>query len=186
MSVQTDSFITATAAEADDRAVPGHWGMRDLASLEGMKRHGGHVLHAVDPSQIEQHFDIAADEWIRQGPGSGYGVKKAAENVAAHIEMAAKVEGAPQGVITHSVHVATSSRNTAKRAEEIAALAKQVQAAGAAEEARPLFEELNEKVSQLLAGVDANADGRVGWQEGEGGLDTVQQHMNLMLGSIGR
>ena len=167
-------FLPVAMADAQTAAQHAGLGMRDLASLEGMKRHGGHVLHAVDPSQIEQ------------GPGSGYGVKKAAENVAAHIEMAAKVEGAPQGVITHSVHVATSARNTTKRAEEIAALAKQVQAAGAAEEARPLFEELNEKVSQLLAGVDANADGRVGWQEGEGGLDTVQQHMNLMLGSSGR
>ena len=167
-------FLPLAIVDAQTAAQHSAFGMRDLANLDGMKLHAGHVLHAMDPSEIER------------GPGSGYGLKKAAENAAVHIELAAKVEGAPQGVITHSVHVATSSRNTARRAEEIAALAKRVQAAGTAEEAGSLFEELDVKVSQLLAGVDANGDGRVGWQEGEGGLDTVQQHINLMLRSIGR
>ena len=145
--------------------------MRDLTNLDTMKRHAGHVLHAVDPSQI-------AD-----GPGSGYGVKKAAENAAAHIEMTAKVEGTPQGVVSHSVHIAQSARNTVKRADEIAKLAQRIQGTTTAEEASLLVEQMNTIAQQLLAGVDANADGRVGWQEGEGGLDAAQQHVNLMLGT---
>ena len=34
---------------------------------------------------------------------------------------------------------------------------------------------------QLYAGVDANEDGRVGWQAGEGGLQQAEMHMQLML-----
>jgi hypothetical protein len=159
-------------AVADSRVAAQHaaFAMRDPSDLAAMKLHAGHVLHAVDPSQIER------------GPGSGYGVKQAAENSARHIEMAAEVEGTPQAVITHSVHIAASSRNTARRAEEIAALAKRIQAAGTATEAGPLVEELNTLSERLMVGLDANGDGRVGWQEGEGGLETVQQHVDLMLG----
>lgn len=164
-------FLPVAVADAQVAAQHAGFAMRDLTNLGTMKRHAGHVLHAVDPSQIAE------------GPGSGYGVKKAAENAAAHIEMAAKVEGTPQGVVTHSVHIAQSARNTVKRADEIAKLAQQIHGTTTAEEASLLVEQMNTIAQQLLAGVDANADGRVGWQEGEGGLDTAQQHVNLMLGT---
>jgi len=34
--------------------------------------------------------------------------------------------------------------------------------------------------SQLIPGVDANKDGRVSWEAGEGGLEQAQAHMQLM------
>ena len=90
--------------------------------------------------------------------------------------------------MTHSVHIATSARNTAKRAEEIAALAKRIEATTTAAEAAPLVEQLNAKAAALLAAgkadVDANSDGRIGWQEGEGGLETSETHLGLMMGSM--
>ena len=159
------------AAVADAEVAVQHTGLmvRDPTNLEAIKMHARHVLHAVDASQIEQ------------GPGTGYGVKRAAQNIAAHIEMAAEVEGASQAVITHSVHVASSARNTVGRSDEIATLAREIQDAGTAAEAMGLAERLQTLTTQLFSGVDADGDGRVGWQEGEGGLDTVQQHVDLML-----
>ena len=165
-------FLETAVAEADVAIQHAGLGMRDLTSLDNMKRHGGHVLHAVDPTLIAA------------GPGKGYGLKKAATNIANHIEMAGAAADQPAGVTTHSVHVAASARNTAQRADEIAVLAQQIQDATTAEEAKPLFEQLNEKAQQLRAGLDANNDGRVGWQEGEGGLDACETHMNLMMRSL--
>ena len=164
-------FLETALAEADVAIQHATLGMRDLTNLDAMKRHAGHVLHAIDPTQMAT------------GPGKGYGVLKAATNTAGHIEMAGNAADAPQGVKTHSVHVATSAKNTVARANEIAALAKQIGEATTAEQAKPLFEQLNAKAQLLRAGLDANNDGRVGWQEGEGGLDMSKTHMDLMLGS---
>jgi len=165
-------FLETALAEADVAIQHAGLGMRDLTSLDNMKRHGGHVLHAVDPTLIAA------------GPGKGYGLKKAAANSANHIEMAGAAADQPAGVKTHSVHVASAARNTAQRADAIVALAQQIQGATTAEEAKPLFEQLNAKAQQLRAGLDANNDGRVGWQEGEGGLDACQTHMDLMVRSL--
>jgi hypothetical protein len=137
-------------------------------NLDAMKRHAGHVVHAVDPT-VET-----------AGPGLGYGVKRAATGVSQHIGLAAKSEGASANVKTHATHVAASADTVAKRSDEIVALAKRIQSAGTAAEAAPLAAQLSTLCQQLVSGVDANKDGRVTWETGEGGLQHAQQHMDLM------
>ena len=141
--------------------------------LAAMQRHAGHVIHALDPS-IEA-----------QGPGLGYGVKRAAAGVAQHIGLAAAVEGASDNVMTHAMHVSASANNVVARADEMLAVAQQIQAAATAPEASAHLAELSRLAEQLYAGVDANQDGRVGWQTGEGGLQQVEMHMGLMLNGEG-
>src|SRR5439155_16114125 len=131
---------------------------RDPSNLNAMKTHAGHVINAVDPTIVAA------------GPGLGYGVKKAAMGVAAHIDLAAKAQGASQNVITHANHIATSAKNTVQRADQVVALAKQIQAATSAADAAALVSQLVSLTAQLTAGVDSNGDGRITWQEGEGGL----------------
>lgn len=161
-------FLPTALAEAEVAAQHAALAAGDPSDLDAMQLHAGHVLHAVDPSAVED------------GPGLGYGVKQAAEGVATHIQLAAESEGASQNVTTHAVHVSTSAQNTVERADEIAELAARIQEATAASEAAPLVEELNTLAEQLVAGVDADGDGQIGWQEGEGGLEQAQQHMELM------
>ena len=161
-------LLLAAIAEARIAAQHASLAAKDPASLDGMKRHAAHVLHAVDPEQIES------------GPGLGYGVKKGAAGAAQHITAAANAEGASDAVKTHANHVATSAQNTVARADEIVMLAQKIAAAGSASEASALVGELNDLAQALLAGVDANGDGRTGWQEGEGGLEVAQTHGNLM------
>ena len=43
-----------------------------------------------------------------KGPGSGYGVRKAAAGALQHLDFAAKAEGASANVKTHAVHVSAS------------------------------------------------------------------------------
>ncbi|MEO6876886.1 MAG: hypothetical protein ABI205_00290, partial [Gemmatimonadaceae bacterium] len=120
-----------------------------------------------------------------KGPGLGYGVKKAAMGIVTHMELAAKSPGASPNVITHANHIETSANNTVARCDQIVALAKQVQAATDAPAAAALISQLVSLTSQLATGVDANGDGKITWEKGEGGLDQVQQHMNLMLAAEG-
>jgi len=163
------------AAIAEARVAAQHAGLaaRDTSDLDSMKRHTAHVLHAVDPTQIEN------------GPGAGYGVKQAAEGAAKHIMAAANSDDASGAVKTHAEHVATSARNTVARADEIVMLAQKIDAAASASDAAGLVTELNDLAQALLAGVDANNDGRTGWQEGEGGLETAETHLNLMKNAEG-
>jgi hypothetical protein len=142
--------------------------LRNTTDLGAMQRHAGHVLHAVDPSRIEQ------------GPGAGYGVVRATSGVVQHIEMAGSHETASENIRTHATHVATSARNAAERAERVATLAEEIMAATSADHAAHLLQELAELTEQMVSGVDADGDGRIGWQEGEGGLAQAEQHITLM------
>ena len=161
-------LLPTAVAEAEVAAMHAGLAARDLTNLGAMQTHTGHVQHAIDPSVVEN------------GPGAGYGVKPAAAGAARHISMAADSEGASDNIRTHSTHVATSASNTVARADRILELAAQIQEAESAEAAAPLVEEMAGLASQLFAGLDANEDGRTGWQEGEGGLEQATAHMGFM------
>jgi hypothetical protein len=160
-----------SAAMAEARIAIQHAGLAAKAptNLDAMKTHAGHVINAIDPSII------------MTGPGLGYGVKKAALGVATHIELAAKSDGASPNVIGHSIHIATAARNTATRADSVIALARRIQAATSAADAAPLALQLQTLTQQLVSGFDANNDGKITWELGEGGLQQAQEHVNLML-----
>jgi len=167
-------LLPVAMAEARVAAQHAALAARGAGNLDGMKLHMGHVINALDPSIVAT------------GPGQGYGAKKAALGVASHIDLAAKAQGASQNVITHANHIATSARNSVQRADSIIVLAKQVQAATAAAEAAALVNQIVSLTEQLIAGADANGDGRVTWEAGEGGLQHAEQHVMLMLNAEGR
>lgn len=146
---------------------------RTPTNLDAMKLHAGHVINALDPSLVAA------------GPGLGYGMKKAALAAATHIELAAKAQGVSPNVVTHSMHVATAARSAAARADQVIAMAQKIQAAMTAEEAAALVNQLGPLAQQILSGVDANSDGRVTWEQAEGGLQQAQEHVTLMLAGEG-
>lgn len=161
-------FLPAAMAEAKIAAQHAGLAAKAPDNLDAMKLHAGHVIHAIDPT-IET-----------KGPGLGYGVKRAVAGASQHVGFAAKAEGASANVKTHAGHVSASLGNVTKRADEMVALAQRIRAATSAAEAAPLVTQLNTLGGQLSAGVDANSDGQIGWQVGEGGLQQADQHMGLM------
>jgi hypothetical protein len=162
-------LLTAAIGEARVAATHAHLAGNQPANLDYMKLHAGHVINALDPTIIAA------------GPGLKYGLKKAATGVATHIELAAAAQGASQSVITHARHVATSARNTVQRSDQLLAIAQKVQAATSAAEAAALVSQMASLADQLMAGADANADGRITWEQGEGGLQQCDEHVKLML-----
>jgi hypothetical protein len=162
-------LLPTALAEAKIAAQHAAFAAKTPDNLDAMKLHAGHVLHALDPS-VEA-----------QGPGLGYGVKRAAQGVAQHIQLAAKSEGASKNVLTHAAHVAASATNVAQWSDELVALAQKVRGASSAADAAPLVAQLQTRSQQLMSGVDANNDGRISWEPGEGGLQQAQQHMELLL-----
>ena len=161
-------LLPTALAEAEVASTHAGLALRDLSNLDAIKRHTGHVLHAVDPNEMAA------------GPGLGYGVRRAAEGVVRHIEMAGSFDGASENIQLHSQHVSTAAGNTVERVDEIVDLARRIMATSSASEAAPLMEELAALAGQLVSGVDADGDGRIGWQEGEGGLEQADRHMTLM------
>ncbi|MCI0432544.1 MAG: hypothetical protein L0271_02685 [Gemmatimonadetes bacterium] len=161
-------LLPTAIAEAEMAARHAALATRSTENLEAMKTHAAHVLHAIEPAEG------------MTGPGLGYGLKKAVSDVVTHIELAAQSEGAPEGVTAHAGHITASATNTLARADQMVTLVRQIQGATTTEQAATLVAQLNTLGEQLVAGVDANGDGRTGWQEGEGGLQHVRQHVDLM------
>jgi hypothetical protein len=164
-------LLPTAMEEARVAAVHAGLAARDLENLGAMKLHAGHVINAVDPTVVTA------------GPGLGYGVKRSALGIATHMDLAAKTPGAPEDVVMHANHVATSARNTVQRADAIVALAKRIQAATAASEASALVSQLVSLTNELMLGKDADADGKVTWKEGEGGLQQCDEHVRLITGN---
>lgn len=144
---------------------------RALDNLQTLQMHAGHILHAIDPTTMPE----------AKAPGKGYGVKRALDNVVAYTDFAAKNVGASANVKTHSNHIITAARSTSQRADQVIALARKIQSAKSAADAAALVGQLQSLCDQLVAGNDANHDGRITWGDGEGGLQQAQEHVALLL-----
>ncbi len=166
-------LLTIAHTEARVAAQHAAFAARTPTNLQAMQTHAGHVIHALDPTVVTS------------GPGKGYGLKKAAAGVASHVELAAKSEGASAGVTTHAEHVATAARSTIDRADQIIALAERIRSASDAADAAALVGQMASLCEQLVSGTDLNADGRVNWSGGEGGLQQADAHMQLLIKAAG-
>ena len=65
--------------------------------------------------------------------------------------------------------------------DQAIATAQKIRASTSAADAAKLVTELNTLTTNVNSGLDANKDGQIGWQMGEGGLQQAQAHMGLMM-----
>jgi hypothetical protein len=162
------------AAMAEAKIAADHAALAAKAtSLQMIQTHAGHVINAIDPTIVAQ------------GPGKGYGVKKAAQGVAQHAGLAANAANANDMVKTHSMHVTTAATNVVAMADEVVALAQKIRMSTSQDEAQKLAAEMQAKAEQLTAGFDADKNGQITWNKPEGGLNQAQQHMNFMKTAAG-
>ncbi len=161
-------LLTILEEEAPIAAQHAGLAARDLSNLSSMQTHTRHVRHAVD----------AASE--SGGPGKGYGIVKAAQGVSRHIGLASNAGDASDNVKLHAEHVKSSADNVVSWGQEIMQLSERVLSASTAAQAAPLVQQLQELTQHIVDGTDANGDGRVSWQAGEGGVAQARQHMGFM------
>ena len=164
-----DQVGLLVAAQMEAEVAAQHAGLAaESGDLAGIQRHTTHVLHAIDPSTSER------------GPGNGYGLIKAASGAVQHIELAGGSDDASNAVKNHSTHVAASAQNVVTWAEAIVEKAALVASATDMEAAKALADEIAAMTQAILSGTDADGNGRVTWQEGEGGLEQAATHLRLM------
>ena len=144
---------------------------RQPENLQYMKTHSEHVMHALDPTSVPHLM----------APGLGYGARKAVSGIAEHVALASMQQDAETNVVTHARHVGMSATNTIARATQMLALAAQVRAATSAADAAKLVSQMASLAEHLIAGADANGDGRVTFELEEGGLQHVEDHVKFML-----
>jgi hypothetical protein len=160
-------------AQAEAKVAAQHAGFmaRALDNLATLQMHAGHILHAIDPALMP----------TAKAPGKGYGFKHALEGVVSYADAAAKDAGASAGVKMHTTHIIGAARGASTRADQVIALARKIQATSSVKDAASMAGELQSLCDQLAAGADLNHDGKIGWDNGEGGLQQIQDHITLML-----
>lgn len=161
-------LLATAAAEIEVAIRHAELALADSLDLEGMRRHADHVLHALDPGLAPV------------GPGLGYGVRRAAEGILEHIQLAGAADGASDNVRTHTEYIAGAARSALERIESVASLAIRFRSATTAAAAAPLVRRLEATTRAVWLGQDADRDGLIVWASPEGGLRQVQQHMTLL------
>jgi hypothetical protein len=160
-------LIVTAAEEVNAAMLHANFAAGDPTNLDAMKLHAGHVLRALDPATGAS------------GPGLGFGVRPAAEAIAAHIGMALNAPGASEAVRTHGPDLASAARGVAARAERMGELGGRVLASATAAEAAPLVEELRALSLELDLGEGND------FAAGQGGMTHVEAQAYEILASAG-
>lgn len=161
-------LIPTGMAEAEITAEHVRLADRDSTNLSSMTRHMAHVLHAIDPNEVGQ------------GPGMGYGFKRAAEGVLTHLRLATAEPDIPGVLVFHAPYVERATREALARADDAIRVARRVQRASSAREAHRLVRELDYLVRAMTYGDDRDDDGRIGHTEAESGLAQASYHLRLV------
>jgi len=131
-----------TIAQSDQRIAAAHVLLLSKSTtLDEMKLHAGHVLHALDPT-----LETA-------GPASGYGAKKAAAGAMQHVGFTAAVDNASATVKSHASTVNAKLTDTIAAIERAIAVAQAIRASSAASDAAKPARELQSVVEEIGAGL---------------------------------
>ena len=132
-----------TVALSDARVAAAHALLTSKSSsLDDLKLHAGHVLHALDPS-VEP-----------KGPASGYGAKKATLGAVQHLGFAAAADGASQTLKGGASTVSAKLEAVNTAIDRAVTTANAIRAAANPADASKAAAELLSLTSDINAGLD--------------------------------
>lgn len=140
--------------------------------LDWMRTQAHHILHAIEPGA---EF---------RGRGLGYGLKKALAGLSLAAGRAAGASDATDGVKMHAADVAAAASDSMARADAIRALADSIILAPDPYVAAPLVRKMRDLALQLMTGSDLDRDGKIAGSRGEGGVDQIAAHVQLMADAL--
>ena len=146
-------FLIAAISDGRVAAVHADLVAKSADDLEAMKLHAGHVLNALD-SSVEP-----------KGPGSGYGVRKAATGALQHFEFAVQAEGVTANIKTHAAQVSASLNNVLQWTDQAVNLAQRIRTATTAAQAAVMVNDLATLTKNIS----------------EGGLQQAKTEMDLIM-----
>ena len=123
-------FLIAAISDGKVAAIHGDLAAKSASDLDAMKLHAAHVLNALD-SSLEP-----------KGPGSGYGVKKAASSAVQHLELAVQAEGVTANIKTNAAQVSTALNNVLQWTDQAVNMAQKIRQSTSASEAAALVHDL--------------------------------------------
>lgn len=134
---QQRGLLEVTLADAAVAAEHAAYAVDGAGDLRAVRLHLGHVLHAVDPV-LEA-----------SGPGSGYGLLRALEGAAHHLEYAVEVPDASANLRRGAGAVAAALRPLLAEVQAMAALAEEGRRTPDAGHALAFAQELRERAERL-------------------------------------
>lgn len=138
-------------------------------NIDLIRLHVTHVMHAIDP------------ETQKEGPGTGFGLKRALTEAVGHITYAAESDDASQNVANFSEPFAGNARDVLERSNLILALGQEVLQDISAQEAFALAEEMLILASANIEGIDKNEDGSINVPPDEYGLKQLRNQITEMI-----
>jgi hypothetical protein len=151
-------FLIAAISDGKVAAIHGDLAAKSAPDLDAMKLHAGHILNALD-SSVEP-----------KGPGSGYGVKKAASGAVQHLELAVQAEGVTANIKTHAAQVSAALNNVLQWTDQAVNMAQKIRQSTSASEAAAVVNE--------LAALTKNISER-GLQQAKGSMDLMMKGEGL-------
>ena len=131
-----------TIAQSDTRIAAAHvLLLAKSTSLDDMKLHAGHILHALDPA-LE-----------KAGPASGYGAKKAAAGAMQHVGFTAAVDNASATVKAQAAKVTATLTDASSAIDRTIAAAQKVRSAGSPADAAAPIREVESGVEEITRGL---------------------------------
>ena len=131
-----------TIAQSDTRIAAAHVLLLvKSTSLDDMKLHAGHILHALDPA-LE-----------KAGPASGYGAKKAAAGAMQHVGFTAAVDNASATVKAQAAKVTATLSDASAAIDRTIAAAQKVRSAASPPDAAAPIREIESGVEEIARGL---------------------------------
>ena len=140
----------------------------DSTNVRAMSGNMVHVLHAIDPGLTGG------------GYGLGYGFRRAAEGVRVSIQLAVQVEGVTEPLLYHAPFIEAAATGALAKADDVVALARQIQGSTDAAATHRLVRRLAALVRAMAYGADLDGDGRIGNDPSEAGLAQAGYHLQLV------